>query len=263
MNDAEPAFDAAEEAAEAGLSLTLDLDGFEGPLDVLLALARTQKVDLSRIALIPLVDQYLAFIADLQGEKIEVAGDYLVMAAWLTLLKSKLLFPKQAQILDEPDPEAIAAHLQRKLQLLAQARARAALLFHLPQLDRDVFAHGAPTPVKIVHQVRWQASLFDLMAAYVRQRTKGLSRAHRIEPRRVYPLEAARQNLEGALPQLEAWRPLASFRPAAPKGPDAPLPASYAASLLGATLELVRDQRLEARQEAPFATVFVRRRAPS
>jgi segregation and condensation protein A len=263
LNPAEPAFEAADDAAEAGLSLTLDLEGFEGPLDLLLALARTQKVDLSRIALVPLVDQYLAFIGDVQGRRIDLAGDYLVMAAWLTLLKSKLLFPMQTRAPDEPDPEAIAAHLQRKLAHLAQARAHAALLFHLPQLDRDVFTFGAPTPVAVIRDVRWQASLFDLMSAYVRQRTKGASRAHKIEPRRIYPLEAARQRLEGALPELDTWRPLSSLRPPAKTGADGPEPASFSASLLGATLELVRDQRLQARQDAPFAPVFVRRRAPS
>jgi segregation and condensation protein A len=260
LTGTEPAFEAALDALEEGVSLTINLDGFEGPLDLLLTLARAQKVDLARIALIPLVDQYLAFVEEAKGQRIDLAAEYLVMAAWLTLLKSRLLFPKPAQDTAEPDAETIASHLQQKLMRLAEARAAAAQLNLLAHLDRDVFLNGAPIAVKVENETRWTATLYNLMSAYTKQRAKGLRRTHQITLRRVYPLEAARHQLEGALPDLAEWRALRSLRPPIQAGPEAPELASFDASLFGATLELVRDQRLEAQQEGLFAPLFVRRR---
>ena len=152
MNEEAITFEAADEA-DAGETLLLDLDGFEGPLHVLLDLARTQKVDLAQIALAPLVDQYLAFIEAARA-RIDLAAEYLVMAAWLTLLKSRLLLPKPERPSDEPDPEAIAAHLSLKLQRLAEAKAAAAKLGALAQLDRDVFLNWAPQPIAITVRLR-------------------------------------------------------------------------------------------------------------
>lgn len=261
MSETEIVFEAADDAAEQGGGLRLDLDGFEGPLDVLLLLARAQKVDLAQISLIALVDQYLAFIEDAEGRRIDLAADYLVMALWLTFLKSRLLLPKPERPSDEPDPEALSLRLQQKLLRLAQARAAAAALQNLAQLDRDVFLNGDPTPVKVAHRLEWRADLFDLLQAYCAERARLLFREHRIEPRRVYPLEDARKRLEAALPELRTWKTLDSLAPRPERGPRAPTKASYVASLLGATLELVRDQKLEAQQAAFFAPVFVRRRS--
>lgn len=258
MDEVETTFEAAEEAG-AGETLLLDLDGFEGPLDVLLDLARTQKVDLAQIALAPLVDQYLAFIEAARA-RIDLAAEYLVMASWLTLLKSRLLLPKPERPVDEPDPEAIAAHLALKLQRLAEAKAAAAKLGALAQLDRDVFLNGAPQPVAVTRELRWTASLHDILSAYTSGRARRIRVDHRIAPRRVYTLEAARTRLEHMLAELDDWRPIGSLQPRRETGPNAPEPASYVASLFGAALELVRDQKMEARQADQHAPLYLRRR---
>lgn len=256
--DADLDFEAAADAAPAE-TLVLDLDGFEGPLDVLLDLARAQKVDLAQIAITPLVDQYLAFI---RSARIDLAADYLVMAAWLTLLKSRLLLPKPERPVDEPDPDAMAAHLQLRLHRLAAARAQAAALGALMQLDRDVFLNAQPQPVAVTTQTAWTATLHDLLAAYGQARAKHIRTLHTVAPRRVYTLEAARERLAGLLAELSDWRPIGALRPARDHRPDAPAESSYVASLFGAALELVRDQKLEARQDGQFAPLYLRRRAP-
>ncbi|KAF0179730.1 MAG: segregation/condensation protein A [Hyphomonadaceae bacterium] len=260
MSEDAVTFEAAEEA-DAGETLVLDLDGFEGPLHVLLDLARHQKVDLAQIALAPLVDQYLAFIEDVRT-RIDLAAEYLVMAAWLTLLKSRLLLPKPERPVDEPDPEAIAAHLSLKLQRLAEAKAAAAKLGALAQLDRDVFLNWAPQPIAVTRELKWTASLHDMLSAYTAGRTRRIRIDHRIEPRRVYTLEAARHRLEEMLEGLDDWRPIGALQPRRERGPEAPEPQSYVASLFGASLELVRDQKLEARQADQYAPLYLRRRRP-
>lgn len=261
MTDADDdiAFEAAGEAAPED-TLILDLDGFEGPLHVLLDLARTQKVDLAQIAIAPLVDQYLAFIGAVRG-RIDLAAEYLVMAAWLTLLKSRLLLPKPDRPADEPDPDAIAAHLQQRLRNLAEARANAARLGALMQLDRDVFLNFAPQPIAVTRQLEWTASLHDLLGAYCVGRTHHIRTSHRIAPPRVYSLEAARHRLEGLLAEMDEWRPIGALQPRRTFGADALAPSSYVASLFGAALELVRDQKLDARQDDQFAPLYLRRRA--
>ncbi len=256
--DDDLAFEAAADAAPED-TLVLDLDGFGGPLDVLLELARSQKVDLSQIAITPLVDQYLTFI-ERAGRRIDLAAEYLVMASWLTLLKSRLLLPKPERPVDEPDPEAVAAHLQQRLQRLAEARAQAQRLGALMQLDRDVFLNGAPQPVAVSTQLEWTASLHDLLSAYGASRGRHVRTEHRIAPRRVYTLEAARRRLEFLLNELDDWRPIGALQPRRDRGAEAPAPSSYVASLFGAALELVRDQKLEARQADQFAPLFLRRR---
>ena len=253
------AFEAAD-AAEPEETLVLDLEGYEGPLHVLLELARAQKVDLARIKLGPLVDQYVAFVEAARA-RIDLAAEYLVMAAWLTLLKSRLLLPKPERPGDEPDPEQVAAHLHLRLQHLAQARAQAARLGNLMQLDRDVFLNGAPQPIAVTKQLQWTATLHDLLSAYCDGRTRHIRVRHRITPRRVYTLEAARQRLENLLENMDDWRPIGALQPPRDRGPEAPEPASYVASLFGAALELVRDQKLEARQDDQFAPLYLRRRA--
>ncbi len=252
------AFEAAD-AAEPEETLLLDLEGYEGPLHVLLDLARAQKVDLAQIKLGPLVDQYVAFV-EAAHARIDLAAEYLVMAAWLTLLKSRLLLPKPERPTDEPDPEQIAAHLQKRLQRLAEARSQAARLGNLMQLDRDVFLNGAPQHIAVTTELQWTASLHDLLSAYCDGRTRHIRTSHRIAPRRVYTLEAARHRLESLLANMDDWRPIGALQPRRDRGPEAPEPTSYVASLFGAALELVRDQKLEARQDDQFAPLFLRRR---
>ena len=251
---------AVAEAGADGEGLIVDLAGFEGPLDVLLHLARMQKVDLERISLSALADQFLAFIEAAKARQIELAGDYLVMAAWLSLLKSRLLLPRP------PGPEALseadlAAALARKLSALEAARAAAARLDALPQAGRDVFVSGAPRAVAIERQPVWRAEMIDLLRSYGAQRMRTLKRrAYAAKPRRAYALDAARGRLESLMPDLRDWRPIQSLPPRAERGADAPEPSSYLASVFGAALELVRDGRLEARQEEPFADLYLRAR---
>ena len=256
IHDTDIAFDAADQA-EPEETLLLDLDGYEGPLHVLLDLARAQKVDLTQIRLVPLVDQFVAFV---ENARIDLAAEYLVMAAWLTLLKSRLLLPKPERPSDEPDAEQIAAHLQKRLQRLAEARSQAARLGNLMQLERDVFLNGAPQSVAVTTELKWTASLHDLLSAYCDGRTRHIRTSHHIAPRRVYSLEAARLRLESLIAHMDDWRPIGAMQPRREHGPEAPEPASYVSSLFGAALELVRDQKLEARQDDQFAPLFLRRR---
>jgi segregation and condensation protein A len=253
--------DFAFEEALDGEALRLDLDGFEGPLDLLLALARTQKVDLARISLTALADQYLAFLSSATALRIDIAGDYLVMAAWLALLKARLLLPKAARNPDEPDEDALRAHLAQKLQRLEAARAAAKALWALDQVDRDVFLNPRPQAIALTKTPAWTADLMGLLNAYGAQRAKGLARrSYAARPRQAYALEAARRRLEALMPDLFDWRPLETLSPRPVPGAGAPTPASVLASLFGAALELVRDGRLEADQKGAFAPLFLRAR---
>src|SRR5919206_779166 len=170
MEDDDP-FDQPLVVREAD-RLTLDLDGWEGPLDLLLTLARSQKVDLREISILALVEQYLAFIQDAKKLKLEIAADYLVMAAWLAYLKSCLLLPKDPEA--DPSPEELAMRLQLRLQRLSAMREAGARLLARDRIDRDVFVRGAPEGLRVVRRSAWQAELYDLIAAYgsVRARTE-------------------------------------------------------------------------------------------
>lgn len=259
--DAEIAFDAADEA-EGAEALMLDLDGFEGPLHLLLELARARKVDLARVSVAEIADQYLAFIAAARARDIELAGDYLVMAAWLALLKSRLLLPKPERPEDEPDPDKIAAALRVKLLRLERARAAAKRLNAMAQLDRDVFLNGMPQQVKLTTTTKWRADLYELLGAYCAERAKTVrKRAYRTTVRRAYPLEVARRRLEAALGDLFDWAALADVSPKPEAGPDAPPQSSYTASTFGAALELAREGKMELRQGEAFSPLYLRARA--
>lgn len=252
---------AAAEAAEGRDALLVALDAFEGPLYLLLELARAKKLDITQISVGDIADQYLAFIAEARAANIELAGDYLVMAAWLALLKSRLLIPKPQLEADEPDPLQQAAALRDKLARLDLARAGAKRLEDLAQLGRDVFLNGDPRPTLITTQTAWRADLYELLNAYCAERTKSVrKRAYKTLVRRAYPLEIARKRLEQALKSLEDWRVIEAIAPAAEAGPDAPPPESYVASTFGAALELAREGKMELRQAEAFAPLFVRAR---
>ncbi len=257
-DDTEPDLFAADEADESE-ALRVALDAFEGPLHLLLDLARAKKVDLAKISIGDIADQYLAFIAEARAQNMELAGDYLVMAAWLALLKSRLLIPKAELPAEEPDPSQLEATLRRKLLNLAQARAAAKKLEELPQLGRDVFLFGQPQATVLTTTKTWRADLFDLLNAYCADRSKSVrKRAYRTAVRRAYPLETARKKLEQALARLEEWRAIDALAPATEAGPDAPPPESYLASTFGAALELARERKVELRQAEAFAPLFVR-----
>lgn len=253
-------FTAAAEASSDGEGFLLDLDGFEGPLDLLLHLARQQKVDLARLSLSRLADQYIAYIEAAKARRIELAGDYLVMAAWLSLLKARALLPQAKTEAAEDDIDPALA-LARKLAALDAARRAAAALDALPQLGRDVFTTGAPRTVAVEKVPEWKAEIVDLLKVYGAQRMKTLKRrAYTAKPRKAYALDAARARLETLMPDLRDWQPIEALPPRVEKGTDGPEPTSYLASVFGAALELVRDGRLEARQDAPFRDLYLRAR---
>ena len=253
---------ARAEEAEGEDALFLALDAFEGPLHLLLELARAKKVDLTRISVGEIADQFLAFIAEARARNIEIAGDYLVMAAWLALLKSRLLLPKPQIAEDEPDPEQMAAALKRKLMQLELARAAAKRLGDLPQLGRDVFLNAAPQGIALTKTTKWRADLHELLSAYCAERSKSIrKRAFRTFVRRAFPLETARKRLEKKLEELTDWAAIDRVAPAAEEtGPDAPPPSSYLASTFGAALELAREGKMELRQAEAFAPLFLRAR---
>ncbi|MGE3250369.1 MAG: ScpA family protein [Hyphomonadaceae bacterium] len=251
------AFDAE---AQEGQALTLALDGYEGPLALLLDLARARKVDLHKISVAELADQYLDFIAEARAGRMDLAAEYLVMAAWLTQLKSRLIIPNPIITEDEPDPQKLADALKLKLMRLEQARAMAKRLMAMPQFEVDFFAYGAPQPVAITKERIWKAELMDLLDAYCREATKHVRRVHKLKPRRAYGLAEARHRLERMLKEIEEWRAIDAITPAPEKGPEAPPPSSYLASTLGAALELAREGKMELKQADAFEPLYLRAR---
>jgi len=238
-------------------TLVIDIDGFEGPLHVLLALARSQRVDLLKLSVTKLVDQYLAFIRESRRMRFLLAADYLVMAAWLAYLKSRLLLPKVERPPDEETPaEVIAGQLAFRIAKLDAMRRAAEALKARPILKRDVFTRGDPEAVSVVSHSRMQGDLRALMAAYVQPRTRLEQRTYRPKPMDYYRLDDARDRLRGLLPGLTHWTSLGRVAPRA--GREGPSRRSYLASTLSASLELVREGELEARQLAPHDEIYLR-----
>ncbi|MFZ5668068.1 MAG: segregation and condensation protein A [Pseudomonadota bacterium] len=253
-------FDAAADAAEDGEALIIDIDGYEGPLHVLLALARTQKVDLLALSVTRLADQYLAFVKQARKMRFSLAADYLVMAAWLAYLKSRLLLPRaERPKADEAPAEEIAALLAFRLAKLDAMRRAVDALHVRPQLRRDVFVRGDPEAVNILSSGRIEGDLYQLMSAYIGQRKREHDRSYRPAPPSAYALDDARARLRDLLPELAAWTPLAGVAPL-PHADDGPSRASYLASTLSASLELVKEGEMEARQLEAFADLYLRRR---
>jgi segregation and condensation protein A len=252
-------FEATRAAVETGEALILDLDAYEGPLDVLLALARSQKVDLLQVSISKLADQYLAFVREARRLRFSLAADYLVMAAWLAWLKSRLLLPRPAKGGDERPADEEAQHLAFRLAKLGAMREAAEKLLTGPVLGREVFGRGDPEEARIVSSSRIAGDLYELMGAYVSQRKRDTHRRYTPVVTRAYPLEEARERLRGLLPDLQRWTPLTGVAPIAHTG-QGPSRASYVASTLSATLELVREGDLEARQLEHFAEIYLRKR---
>jgi segregation and condensation protein A len=234
-------------------TLTIDIEGWEGPLDLLLALARQQKVDLRELSILALVEQYLAFIHGARALKLEVAADYLVMAAWLAYLKSALLLPGDPEV--EPNPEELALRLQLRLQRLDAMREAGARLMARDRIGRDVFERGAPEGLRLVRRPLWQASLYDLLAAYGAVTARNRPVMHVVARRPVMTLEAALRWIEDLLGTAVDWTELEHFLPAAP---DPGLARSARASSFLAMLELAKQGRLELRQAGPFEPLWVR-----
>ena len=254
-------FTAAQEV-DARDVLVVDLDGYEGPLHVLLALARTQKVDLLKLSITRLAEQYLAFVHEARRRNFSLAADYLVMASWLAYLKSRLLLPRTEKGKgEEPPAEEMAAALAFRLQKLEAMRKASEALMARPQLKRDVFTRGDPQATVIVPSDRIDASLYELMAAYVTQRRREQARHYNPGQRvEAFPLEAARDWLREIMPRLSEWTPLEQVAPLRDDDGEGPSQASFTASTLSAGLELVKEGAMDVRQDGAFEEVFLKRR---
>jgi segregation and condensation protein A len=242
----------------AGETLVVDVEGFEGPLDLLLALARTQKVDIARISVLALAQQYLDFIAEARRLRLEIAADYLVMAAWLAFLKSKLLLPAEQDAEGEPTGEELAQLLAFRLKRLGAMRDAAAQLMTRKRLGRDVFARGMPEPLRVTRKSTYQADLYDLLKAYAQQRQRTAVKSWQVRPRTVWSLKEARDELERLIGISCDWAPLDRLLAEFLGAPE--LRRTALASSFTATLEMTREGALEIRQAKPFTTLLVRRR---
>lgn len=244
------------ELASDEQGLIVDVEGFEGPLDLLLTLARQQKVDLTKISILALADQYLAFVEAARHLRLELAGDYLVMAAWLAYLKSRLLLP-EANESGGPSAEDMASALAARLRRLEAIRMAAESLMNRPQLGREVFARGAPEPILDVKRPEWSATLYDLLTAYAAQRQKRALARVRLPQRTVWSLAEARVHLERLTGSAGDWHRLDEFLIAYVVDPT--LRATALASSFAATLELVREGLVDVHQQAAFAPIYVRK----
>ncbi len=235
-------------------ALNLTLGAWEGPLDLLLTLARAQKVDLAQISILALTDQYIAYIDDARALKLEVAADYLVMAAWLAYLKSCLLLPKDPEF--DPSPEELALRLQLRLQRLDAMREAGARLLGRDRIGRDVFLAGSPEGLRLIKKALWQAGAFDLFAAYGRVRARTQPAMHVVAHRSVMTLEDAIARVSALLGAAIDWTMLATFLPASI---DPAYRKSALASSFVAALELARQGRLEIEQDGAFDDLYVRK----
>jgi segregation and condensation protein A len=255
-------FQAADDAAEDGDALIVDIDGYEGPLHVLLALARTQKVDLLKLSILKLAEQYLTFVQQARRLRFSLAADYLVMAAWLAYLKSRLLLPKPEKKKDDELPaEEMAAALAFRLAKLDMMRKAGEALRERPQLGRDVFVRGDPEAIRVVPSTILDGDLYGLMKAYAEQKMAHAARHYRPRAPEAYSLEDARQRLRGMLHEMHSWRPISGVAPKPEAGLEhQPSRASYLASTLSASLELVKEGAMEARQLEHFEDLYLRSR---
>jgi segregation and condensation protein A len=259
MTPAESRFEAdvvAERATDEP-ALVVDVEGFEGPLDLLLALARQQKVDLAKISILALADQYLAFIEEARKLRLELAADYLVMAAWLAYLKSRLLLP-DVNSPEGQSAEDMAVALALRLKRLEAIRGVAQRLFERPQLDRDVFLRGQPEPIAHIKRPQWSATLYDLLSAYAQQRQKSALAHVRLAKRSVWSLAEAREMLERLIGQSPDWTRLDEYLISFVVEPSL-VPTVFASSF-ASSLELVREGLMEVHQQEAFAPIYVRKR---
>ena len=235
--------------------LNVDVDGFEGPLDLLLMLARTQKVDLRKISVLQLAEQYLAFVNEAKRLRLELAADYLVMAAWLAYLKSRLLLPPHED--GGPTGDELAAHLAFQLERLEAMRRVAAQLMGRDQLGRDFFARGMSETVTVKRQTEWTASLSDLLRGYARVKTRDEYRPLLVDRSAIFSMDQALERLKGLMGMAIEWGQLASFLPEG-WAIDPAKRRSAIASTFAASLELAKLGQVEIRQEETFAPIYLR-----
>lgn len=251
---------AAEMEADRGVTdpeMIVDVEGFEGPLDLLLTLARQQKVDLHKISILALADQYLMFIEQARKVRLELAADYLVMAAWLAYLKSRLLLPEAAPG-EGPSAEDMALALANRLRRLEAIREFASRMMDRPQLGRDVFERGMPEPIAEIKKPEYTATLYDLLSAYAVQRQRTTLSRVRFKKRTVWSLAEARETLERMIGQSSDWSRIDAFLIQYVVEPA--LAATVFASSFASALELVRDGRAEIHQKDAFSPIYMRKR---
>jgi segregation and condensation protein A len=252
-------WDDPAEIPRADEALIVNLEGFEGPLDLLLALARTQKVDLAKISVLALAEQYLAFVERALKLRLVLAADYLVMAAWLAFLKSRLLLPRDQGTEDQPSGEELAQRLAFRLMRLEAMRDAAGKLMTRHRLGRDVFARGQPEGVRTIRVRKYTAMIFDLLKAYADQRKKTVKRVHVVPRRTVWSIKEARNRLEALLGESTAeWVHLDAFLQQYGAVPD--IARTARASCFGASLEMAREGLIELSQAEPFAPIYMRKR---
>ena len=240
-------------------ALLVQVDGFEGPLDLLLTLARNQKVDIAKISILKLADQYLEFIESAKKLNLELAADYLVMAAWLAYLKSRLILPQEKGPDGEPTADEMATRLRWRLQRLDAMRAASTRLMGRERLDRDVFGRGDPEPVNVIKLRTYKDTMYDLLTAYATDRVRKLGgKSYRPQMAPVLHIEDARERLERMLGKISDWSALDRLLPFEWSG-GARRRSAMASTLL-ACLELARDGKVEIQQASPFAEIFVRDR---
>jgi segregation and condensation protein A len=257
LTDAQFEANLTAERAETEPALVVDVEGFEGPLDLLLTLARQQKVDLARISILALANQYLSFIEEARRLRLELAADYLVMAAWLAYLKSRMLLP-DANAPEGGSAEDMATALAYRLKRLEAFRDAAARLMARPQLQKDVFRRGDPEPIAEIKRPHYSATLYDLLSAYAVQRQKKVLGRVRLPQRAVWTLAEARQALQRLIGVTEDWSRLDKFLFDYVVEP-AMRPTAMASSL-AATLEMVKEGSIEVHQHAAFAPIYLRKR---
>ena len=247
------------EIADGEPSLVVDVEGYEGPLDLLLALARQQKVDLAKISILALADQYLVFIEAARKIRLELAADYLVMAAWLAFLKSRLLLPEPATA-DGPSAEEMATALANRLRRLEAIREASNRLMNRPQLQRDIFPRGNPESIAEIKHPKFTATLFDLLTAYATQRQQRVLASVHLAKRTVWSLTEARASLERLIGMAEDWSRLDEYLINYVVDPSQK--ATVFASSFAAALELVREGEVELHQKEAFAPLYFRKRPP-
>jgi len=241
------------------VQLVLDLHGYEGPIDALLQLAREQKVDITRISILELAEQYLAFVREARRLRLELAADYLVMAAWLAYLKSRLLLPQPEDEAAEPSGAEMAAALRFQLQRLQAMQEAGQKLLRQPRLGLDVFTRGAPEEIPVVTVPHYDCTLYDLLRAYADQRGRVEASSLRVDPLDLDSVEAAIGRLRRQLGAVPSWRTLFSFL--GPELGDGLQRRSAVAATFAASLELCREGEVELRQDGTFGPIFLRAKA--
>ncbi len=238
-------------------ALLIHVDGFEGPLDLLLTLARNQKVDIAKISILKLAEQYLEFVESAKKLNLELAADYLVMAAWLAYLKSRLILPQEKGSDGEPSADEMATRLRWRLQRLDAMRAASTRLMGRERLDRDVFGRGAPEPINVVKLRTYKDTMYDLLTAYATDRVRKLGgKSYRPQMAPVLAIEEARERLERMLGKISDWSALTTLLPFEWSGGNRR--RSAVASTLLAALEMARDGKVQLQQASPFAEIYLR-----